>query len=427
MCERHGQNLRMDNALDCVVVGAGVVGLAVARALALAGREVVVLEAAEGIGTETSSRNSEVIHAGIYYPKGSLKARLCVQGKHALYAYCAKRGVPHRRCGKLIVATEAAQLATLADIRAKAAANGVGDLTPLSRQEAQALEPEIECVGALLSPSTGIIDSHAFMLALQGDAEHAGAVFAFFSRVARARVVDGGFEIKVQTLTEDPGTAGRAGGVSAAGASASAGGTSLAGADFERAVQRGAAGPAANAGSSSTWHARTLVNAAGLHAPDLAACIEGLDARHVPRAHYARGHYFTLSGRPRFQRLIYPVPQPGGLGVHLTLDLQGQARFGPDVQWVDGIEYTVDPRRADAFYAEVRRYWPALPDGALQPGYAGIRPKLAGPEAPNLDFRIDGPAQHGVPGLVNLLGIESPGLTASLAMGEVVVEALLKG
>jgi L-2-hydroxyglutarate oxidase LhgO len=374
----------MDESLDCVVVGAGVVGLAVARALAQAGREVVVLEAAEGIGTETSSRNSEVIHAGIYYPKGSLKARLCVQGKHALYAYCAERGVPHRRCGKLIVATDAAQLATLADIRAKAAANGVDDLTPLNRQDAQALEPEIECVGALLSPSTGIIDSHAFMLALQGDAEHAGAVFAFHSRVARARVVPDGFEIEVQTLAPDP----------------------------------------ALEDTTTTWHARTLINAAGLHAPDLAACIEGLDARHVPRAHYARGHYFTLAGRPRFQRLIYPVPQPGGLGVHLTLDLQGQARFGPDVQWVDAIDYTVDPKRADAFYAEVRRYWPALPDGALQPGYAGIRPKLAGPEAPNLDFRIDGPAQHGVPGLVNLLGIESPGLTASLAMGDYVMNEL---
>ena len=375
----------MDESLDCVVVGAGVVGLAVARALALAGREVVVLEAAEGIGTETSSRNSEVIHAGIYYPKGSLKARLCVQGKQALYAYCAERGVPHRRCGKLIVATEAAQLATLADIRAKAAANGVGDLTPLSRQEAQALEPEIECVGALLSPSTGIIDSHAFMLALQGDAEHAGAVFAFHSRVAGARVVSDGFEIEVQTLAPDQ---------------------------------------ALEDAAMTTWHARTLINAAGLHAPDVAARIAGLDARHVPRAHYARGHYFTLSGRPRFQRLIYPVPQPGGLGVHLTLDLQGQARFGPDVQWVDAIDYTVDPKRADAFYAEVRRYWPALPDGALQPGYAGIRPKLAGPEAPNLDFRIDGPTQHGVPGLMNLLGIESPGLTASLAIGEAVVQAL---
>jgi len=388
MCERPppagGQNQSVDDRLDCVVVGAGVVGLAVARALAQAGREVVVLEAAEGIGTETSSRNSEVIHAGIYYPKGSLKARLCVQGKQALYAYCAERGVPHRRCGKLIVATDAAQLATLADIRAKAAANGVDDLTPLNRQDAQALEPEIECVGALLSPSTGIIDSHAFMLALQGDAEHAGAVFAFHSRVARARVVPDGFEIEVQTLAPDP----------------------------------------ALEDTTTTWHARTLINAAGLHAPDLAACIEGLDARHVPRAHYARGHYFTLAGRPRFQRLIYPVPQPGGLGVHLTLDLQGQARFGPDVQWVDAIDYTVDPKRADAFYAEVRRYWPALPDGALQPGYAGIRPKLAGPEAPNLDFRIDGPAQHGVPGLVNLLGIESPGLTASLAMGDVVAEVL---
>jgi L-2-hydroxyglutarate oxidase LhgO len=384
----------MDESLDCVVVGAGVVGLAVARALALAGREVVVLEAAEGIGTGTSSRNSEVIHAGIYYPKGSLKARLCVQGKQALYAYCAERGVPHRRCSKLIVATEDAQLATLADIRAKAAANGVGDLKHLSRLEAQALEPEIECVGALLSPSTGIIDSHAFMLALQGDAERAGAVFAFHSRVARARVVDGGFEIEVQTLTEPA----------------------------EPAPAAGAAGGAD--GSTTTWHARTVINAAGLHAPDVAARIEGLDARHVPRAHYARGHYFTLSGRPRFQRLIYPVPQPGGLGVHLTLDLQGQARFGPDVQWVDGIDYTVDPRRADAFYAEVRRYWPALPDGALQPGYAGIRPKLAGPEAPNLDFRIDGPAHHGHSGLVHLFGIESPGLTSSLSIAEAVAAAL---
>ena len=375
----------MDNLLDCVVVGAGVVGLAVARALAQAGREVVVLEAAEGIGTETSSRNSEVIHAGIYYPKGSLKARLCVQGKHALYAYCAERGVPHRRCGKLIVATDASQMSTLEGIRAKAAANGVGDLSFLSRAEAQSLEPELECVGALHSPSSGIIDSHAFMLALQGDAEHAAAVFVFHSRVARARVVEGGFEIEVQTLTPDQ--------------------------------------PLGDA-PVTTWHTRTLINAAGLHAPDLAARIEGLAPRHVPRAHYARGHYFTLASRQRFQRLIYPVPEPGGLGVHLTLDLQGQARFGPDVQWVDKIDYTVDPKRADAFYAEVRRYWPALPDGALQPGYAGIRPKLAGPEAPNLDFRIDGPTVHGVPGLVNLLGIESPGLTASLAIGEAVVEAL---
>jgi L-2-hydroxyglutarate oxidase LhgO len=286
----------------------------------------------------------------------------------------------------------------------------------LSRQEAQALEPEIECVGALLSPSTGIIDSHAFMLALQGDAEHAGAVFAFHSRVAGARVVSDGFEIEVQTLAEGARRAGTAGDPSDPSPAEGAAAHSSA---------PGASDPASNrSATTSTWHARTLVNAAGLHAPDVAACIEGLDARHVPRAHYARGHYFTLAGRPRFQRLIYPVPQPGGLGVHLTLDLQGQARFGPDVQWVNGIDYTVDPKRADAFYAEVRRYWPALPDGALQPGYAGIRPKLAGPEAPNLDFRIDGPAQHGVPGLVNLLGIESPGLTASLAIGEVVVEAV---
>ncbi|MEY3474097.1 MAG: hypothetical protein RL087_555 [Pseudomonadota bacterium] len=365
--------------LDAVVIGAGVVGLAVARALALAGREVVVLDAAEGIGTGTSSRNSEVIHAGLYYPGGSWKARLCVAGREALYAYCAERGVPHRRCGKLIVATEDAQIETLHGIQAKAAANGVTNLQRLTRAQAQALEPEVECVAALLSPSTGIIDSHAFMLALQGDAEHAGAVFAFHSPVLGGRVVHGGIEISVGDATE----------------------------------------PAAPPGR---YRARTVVNSAGLHAPAVAAGLEGLDPRHVPTAHYAKGHYFTCTGTPRFSRLIYPVPQPGGLGVHLTLDLQGQARFGPDVEWVDGIDYTVDARRADAFYAEVRRYWPGLPDGALQPGYAGIRPKIAGPQAPSLDFRFDGPAQHGVPGLINLFGIESPGLTASLAIADVVAE-----
>ena len=370
--------------LDCVVIGAGVVGLAVARALARAGREVVVLDAAEGIGTETSSRNSEVIHAGIHYPQGSWKARLCVTGREALYAYCAGRGVPHRRCGKLIVATEATQQATLLKIQAQARANGVDNLRLIGRDEARALEPEVECVAALLSPSTGIVDSHAFMLALQGEAEHAGATFAFHSAVAGGRVVDGGVELEVRD------------------ASPTAGGT--------------AAAPALRV------RARTVVNCAGLHAPRVAALIAGLPRDHVPQAHYAKGHYFTLAGRPRFTRLVYPVPVPGGLGVHLTLDLQGQARFGPDVEWVDTIDYRVDPARAEAFYAEVRRYWPALPDGALQPGYAGIRPKIAGPEAPSLDFRFDGPAQHGVPGLFNLFGIESPGLTASLAIGELLRE-----
>ena len=371
--------------LDCVVIGAGVVGLAVARALAQAGREVVVLEAAEGIGTETSSRNSEVIHAGIYYPQGSWKARLCVAGREALYAYCAERGVPHRRCGKLIVATEAAQQATLLKIQAQAGANGVDNLRLIGRDEARALEPEVECVAALLSPSTGIVDSHAFMLALQGDAEHAGATFAFHSAVVAGRVVDGGVELEVRDASP-------------------------------AAPSPGAEAPALRV------RARTVINCAGLHAPRVAGLIDGLPSGHVPQAHYAKGHYFTLAGRPRFSRLIYPVPVPGGLGVHLTLDLQGQARFGPDVQWVDTIDYQVDPGRAEAFYAEVRRYWPALPDGALQPGYAGIRPKIAGPEAPSLDFRFDGPAQHGVPGLFNLFGIESPGLTASLAIGELLRE-----
>jgi L-2-hydroxyglutarate oxidase LhgO len=365
--------------LDTVVIGAGVVGLAVARALAQAGHETVVLDAAEGIGTETSSRNSEVIHAGIYYPQGSWKARLCVAGRDALYAYCAEHGVPHRRCGKLIVATDDSQIETLRGIQTKARANGVDNLELISRAQAQALEPEVACVAALLSPSTGIIDSHAYMLALQGDAEHAGAVFAFHSPVRRARVVDDGIELEVGDAT-------------------------------------------APDAAPTVWHARRVVNCAGLHAPALAARIEGLAPAHVPTAHYAKGHYFTLTGRARFSRLIYPVPQPGGLGVHLTLDLQGQARFGPDVQWVDGIDYSVDARRADAFYDEVRRYWPALPDGALQPGYAGIRPKIAGAQSPSLDFRFDGPCEHGVPGLINLFGIESPGLTASLAIGDLVAE-----
>ncbi len=378
--------------LDAVVVGAGVVGLAVARALALAGREVVVLEAAQGIGTQTSSRNSEVVHAGIYYPQGSWKARLCVAGRGQLYAYCAERGVPHRRCGKLIVATDPGQEATLAGIQAKARANGVDDLRRITRAEARALEPEVECTAALLSPSTGIVDSHAFMLALQGDAEHAGAVFAFHSAVRQGRAAEGGIELDVIETPEglDP-----------------------------------ADGPPP--GAALRVRARTVVNCAGLHAPALAARIAGPAAAQVPRAHYAKGHYFTLVGRHRFTRLVYPVPVPGGLGVHLTLDLQGQARFGPDVQWVDGIDYGVDASRAQAFYAEVRRYWPALADGALQPGYAGIRPKIGGPEAPNLDFRFDGPAEHGVPGLYHLFGIESPGLTSALAIGDLLRERVAAG
>lgn len=355
--------------VDCVVIGAGVVGLAVARALALQGREVMVLEAESGIGMGTSSRNSEVIHAGLYYPQGSLKARLCVQGKRMLYEYCAQRGVAHRRCGKLIVASHAGQLHALQDIVGKAAANGVDDLVMLTREQALALEPRLECVAAVHSPSTGIVDSHALMLALQGDLENAGGLVALHTALSRARVEPGG--IVLETVD----------------------GTQL--------------------------RAATVVNAAGLHAQALARSFDGLDASHVPPVHYAKGNYFTLSGASPFSRLIYPVPEAAGLGVHLTLDLSGQAKFGPDVQWVESPDdLVVDPARGLAFYEQVRKYWPALPDGALVAGYAGIRPKIQAPHEPARDFLIQGPREHGVPGLVNLFGIESPGLTSSLAIAE---------
>jgi L-2-hydroxyglutarate oxidase LhgO len=362
---------------DALVIGAGVVGLAVARALARAGREVIVLEADNAIGTGISSRNSEVIHAGLYYPTGSLRARLCVRGKQLLYDYCASHGVAHQRCGKLIVATQADELPALDRLQATAAANGVADLQRLSAAQALALEPALHTVGALLSPSTGIIDSHGLMLALLGDAERQGAMLALCSPVTGGRVVDDGIELDV-----------------------------------------GGEAP-------MTLRARTVVNSAGLQAPALARLLAGLHARHVPADHLAKGCYFTLSGRAPFSRLVYPAPgQSSHLGVHLTLDLGGQARFGPSFDWVDRIDYQVDPAAADAFYAEVRRYWPALPDGALQPGYAGLRPKISGPGEPAADFRIDGPAQHGVAGLVNLFGIESPGLTSCLAIAEQVLDRL---
>lgn len=355
--------------VDVVVIGAGVVGLAVARALALRGREVMVLEAADAIGTGTSSRNSEVIHAGIYYPQGSLKARLCVKGKALLYAYCAERGIGHSRCGKLIVATQASQVAQLQAIIDKAAANGVHDLQRLTREQAQALEPNLACVAAVSSPSTGIVDSHGLMLALQGDLENAGGMVVLNSPLALARCA----QTAITLVAED--------------------GTEL--------------------------EAQTVVNAAGLQAQALARRFEGLDAKHLPPSHFAKGNYFTLSGRSPFSRLIYPVPEAAGLGVHLTIDLGGQAKFGPDVQWVDSPDdLVVDARRGEAFYAEVRRYWPALPDGSLIPGYAGIRPKIQAPDEPARDFLVQGTETHGVPGLVNLFGIESPGLTSSLALGE---------
>jgi L-2-hydroxyglutarate oxidase LhgO len=360
--------------VDAVVIGAGLVGLAVARRLATAGREVVVLEAEDAIGTHTSSSNSEVIHAGIYYPQGSLKARACVEGRQRLYDYCAERGVPHQRCGKLIVATDPAQLAELEGIRQHAHANGVTDVVRVSAAQARALEPELRCVAALHSPSTGIVDSHALMLSYLSDAERAGAMLALKSTLEKGVVRRGGIELHV------------------------------AGAEPILALQ--------------------VVNSAGLRAPSLAQRIDGFPAELAPPELYAKGNYYTLSVPSPFSRLVYPVPEPGGLGVHVTLDLGGRARFGPDVEWVDSIDYTVDPSRAERFYAAIRRYWPRLPDGALEPGYAGIRPKISAKGSHAADFIVQGPRAHGVPGLVNLFGIESPGLTASLPLADAVLEHL---
>lgn len=361
--------------VECIVVGAGVVGLAAARRLAQAGLEVVVVEAAGDIGTGTSSRNSEVVHAGIYYPAGSLMARMCVAGKHALYRYCEDHGVPHRRCGKLIVATAENENAKLISIRSHAETNGVDDLQTLSGADARALEPALNCTGALLSPSTGIVDSHAFMLALRGEIEDAGGALAFHAPLKRAKIVSEGFEVEI-------------------------------GGD-----------------SPMTLQCRVLVNSAGLAAPSIARVIDGMPADRIPTTYYAKGNYFSCSARAPFARLIYPVPEPGGLGVHLTIDLGGQAKFGPDVEWIDEIDYAVDPARAERFYPAIRRYWPALPDGALTPSYSGIRPKIVPPAVARQDFVIQGPQEHGVAGLINLFGIESPGLTSSLAIADDVADS----
>lgn len=362
--------------VECVVVGAGVVGLAIARRLAQAGREVIVLEAADAIGTVTSSRNSEVIHAGIYYAAGSLMARMCVAGKHQLYAYCRDRGIPFRQCGKLIVATGAADIERLGAIRAHAACNGVEDLSLLSGAEARALEPALRCEAALLSPSTGIIDSHSYMLSLRGDAESAMAAFAFLAPLLSTAVAADGFVLEV-------------------------GGE-----------------------SPMRLFCTTLINAAGLLAAAVARGIDGMPVHLIPAAYLAKGNYFSCSAKAPFSRLIYPVPEPGGLGVHLTLDLAGQARFGPDVEWIDRIDYAVDPARAARFYPAIRRYWPTLPDDALMPSYAGIRPKIVPPAVAVQDFLIQGPSAHGIGGLVNLFGIESPGLTSSLAIADHVADLL---
>jgi L-2-hydroxyglutarate oxidase LhgO len=365
--------------VDALIVGAGVIGLAIARALARAGHEVIVIDRAEGIGCGTSARNSEVIHAGLYYPPGSLKARLCVEGRDALYAYCAERGIAHRRCGKLVVAADESEVPGLHKLHAQALANGVGDTKLLDGAAARALEPALRCVAALHSPPTGIVDSHALMLALQGDAEDRGAMFVFHSPFEGATVTTEGFEVRV-----------------------------------------GGAEPMQLA-------ARLLVNAAGLHASAVADRIEGLDARHVPRTRLCRGHYFALAGRAPFSRLIYPMHNRAGLGVHFTLDLGGQGKFGPDTLWLpEGAaeDYTVDAALATDFASAIRPYWPGLPEGALAPAYSGIRPKIVGPGEPAADFRIDGPAVHGVPGLANLFGIESPGLTASLSIAAHALAAL---
>lgn len=363
--------------IDCLVIGAGVVGLAVARELALAGREVVIAEATEGIGTQTSARNSEVIHAGIYYPPGSLKARVCVAGRSKLYRYLQERGLPHKACGKLIVATSEAQKPALETIMTRAKASGVDTLRWLSGAEARAMEPEVRCEIALISPETGVVDSHALMLSLLGECEAAGGSLALNTPITGWRREAEGFSV-----------------------------------DF------GGDDPA-------TYSVRTVVNSAGHGAPKLLGLLDGFPAEHVPVQHYAKGNYFALTGKQPFSHLVYPVPEAAGLGIHATIDMGGRVKFGPDVEWVESDQdLVVDPARAEKFYAAIRTYWPALPDGALVADYAGIRPKLHGPTEPMPDFRIDGPEVHGVTEMVNLLGIESPGLTSSLAIAEMVREKL---
>ncbi len=359
--------------IDRLVIGAGVVGLAVACALAREGLQTIVLEAEDSFGMGISSRNSEVIHAGIYYPPGSLKARLCTAGRDQLYEFCARYGVPHRRCGKLIVATAGSQLAGLESLSALATANGV-QLTHLDGKELRALEPDLSAVAGLLSPLTGIIDSHAFMFALLGLLESHGGNVVYGSRVSRLWPREDGIAIGVNG--EDP-----------------------------------------------AFLATAVVNCAGLSAGAVAASVDGLPQTGLPASFMAKGSYFTVDGRAPFRHLIYPIPEPGGLGIHLTLDLAGRARFGPDVEWIQNLDYAVDPRRADAFYTAVRRYWPGLPDASLRAAYAGIRPKISGPGQPAADFRIEAPHDPDLP-LVNLFGIESPGLTASLAIAEYVLELL---
>jgi L-2-hydroxyglutarate oxidase LhgO len=380
----------MSARVQTVVAGAGVVGLAVARALAISGREVLVCESELLAGSVTSSRNSGVVHAGIYYAQGSLKARTCVDGRAHLYRFCEEMGVAHRRCGKLIVATEEAQLATLKMLRQKAEANGVSGadaLHLLSAEEVREREPEVSCVGALFSPATGIVDAHELMVALQGGAEAHGAIVALGSPVLggsplRAGKGQGG-RLRVRTPELE-------------------------------------------------LHCDELVNCAGHGAPRVARSLVGVEPSSLPQQHFAKGNYYSLRGRSPFSCLVYPVPEEAGLGVHATLDLGGQCRFGPDVEWVSPgangeLDYQVDPSRADIFYDEVRRYWPGLPDGSLVPDYAGVRPKIQAAGEPSKDFVVQTKKHHGIAGLVNLFGIESPGLTASLALASLVRDVLDMG
>lgn len=362
---------------ECIVIGGGVIGLAVGRRLAMAGVETLVFEREAAPGSQTSSRNSEVIHAGLYYPPDSLKARLCVQGRQQLYHYCEARGVAYRRCGKLLVATSDDECVTLQRYADTARRNGVTDLDGLTRQEVAALEPAVHCVAALWSPSTGIVSSHELMQALRADLEAGGGTLVCRAEVVGARLARNRHRVIVQ---QD--------------------------------------------GVCTEFETRWLVNAAGLQAQATARTFEGLDASTIPRQYLAKGHYFSLQGHAPFRHLIYPVASAAGLGIHVTLDLAGGVRFGPDVEWVPGIDYTVDASRRGRFATAIRRYYPDLDDSRLQPGYAGIRPKIVGPGEAAADFVIDGPVAHGRPGLVNLYGIESPGLTATLAIADEVAVAL---
>ena len=364
--------------MQVLVVGAGIVGLAIARAAALAGHEVIVAEKTRGIGNGVSSRNSEVIHGGMYYPTGSLRAVHCPRGRRMLYDFCASHGVPHRKCGKLIVATEDAEVAKMEAILRQGIANGVEGFELIDGAAAQAMEPALHCVAALHSPETGIIDSHALMNALRGDLEDRGGMIAFNTRIERITRNQAGWMVHFFS-----------------------------------------------GGESGELAVDAVVNSAGLGAQALARRTEPYPAERVPRLVLARGNYFGYTGRPVFSRLIYPAPRiDGGLGTHVTLDLAGRMRFGPDVEWIENENYDVNPQRAQSFYASIRRYWPALADNSLQPDYAGIRPKLTGPGEAAADFMVEGPAQHGLRGLVHLFGIESPGLTASLSLVDEVVDYL---